>query len=101
MTGKSEGHRERATEAIRRAQRAVRPPAEEMPARSFEIGEDERRRIANWIDEKGFVKEDWAAAGGHLKYTFVPTGIGTVFKVTWTSLDGTETTLDLTDYENW
>ena len=40
----------------------------------------------------------YGAIGGGLKYSFTPTGIGTIVEVTNTILDET---LDLTDYDGW
>lgn len=41
------------------------------------------------------------AIGGGLTYTFSPTGLGMVFKVSHMDVDGKEQTLDLTEYDMW
>jgi len=78
----------------------------------FELDEGEQQRLQEWLGEielrAAKISPDkidpksnrpyYGAIGGGLTFSFTPTGLGTVVKVT-ESL--TKETIDLTDYGQW
>jgi len=84
----------------------------------FEISPNQHQKIQEWqkaidlrvIEEQRHTLDNWAvltsngeypyygAIGGSLTYSFTPTALGVVIKVTH---GYTNETLDVTDYENW
>jgi hypothetical protein len=62
----------------------------------FELSEEQKAKLKEWMDKKP--KEYTGAIGGRYTYSFHPTSLGVVVKVT-DELKKDE--IDLTDYEDW
>lgn len=64
--------------------------------RIFTLSNEQYKKYVEWREVKE--KEPYCgAAGGCYSFIFIPTGLGTIVKVTCT--DGTK--LDLTEWDNW
>jgi hypothetical protein len=67
-----------------------------MELTKFELDEDEQKKLDKWLAKKD--KRYSGAIGGRYTYSFTPTSLGVITKVT-DSLDKDE--VDLTDYLSW
>ncbi len=65
----------------------------------FEIPKECVERVNAFIEqEEKKTKGHYGAIGGGYTYSFIPTGLGVIFKVK-NNLTGAE--IDLTDYDSW
>lgn len=64
----------------------------------FKIDGAEFEALTKWLARRPKKKAYGGAIGGRYTYTFTPTGVGTVVKVTDAL---TNTTKDLTEYGDW
>ena len=71
---------------------------------NFAIGPTELNKLADWIDvnnkerlNSGKTLND-GASGGRFTYSFTPTSLGEILKITDNLC---KKTLDLTDYDSW
>ena len=62
----------------------------------FSLDEGQLKKIKEWTDSHAF--HDVGAIGGRYTYSFTPTSIGIVEKVTDCI---TQEVLDVTDYKSW
>ena len=73
---------------------------------TFSLSAEDQEKLAQWKEMiepdiralVGNTNPRYGAAGGGYTYSFIPTGIGLIVKVTEYY---TKKTLDLSDYESW
>lgn len=66
----------------------------------FELDATQRVKLAEWVKVQKPL-EGYGAIGGALTYEFTPTSLGTVTKVYYLKGHPNETSIDITDYEDW
>jgi hypothetical protein len=66
----------------------------------FNLDKEQQQKLSDWQAEQDTLLESTyaGAIGGRFTYSFTPTSLDTIVKVT----DGlTNNTIDLTDYDSW
>lgn len=64
---------------------------------SDKIAKWEKKEDLKVAKKQGLKEPNYGAIGGHLTYSFTPTSLGTVLKITHAS----GAILDVTDYDSW
>ncbi len=64
----------------------------------FSLTREQEEKLSKWVEENKLKERYAGAIGGVLTYSFTPTNLGVVVKVT----EGFgNTTIDLSDYDSW
>lgn len=64
----------------------------------FELNEVEKKRAEKFIKKHLHPETNHGAIGGHISYTFIPTGIGNAVTIKCGDCDKEE---NITDYDCW
>lgn len=64
----------------------------------FKLDEEQYKKLDKWYEQQGIAERYGGAIGGALTYSFTPTSLGIVTKVT---NNFNKETIDLTNYDEW